>query len=258
MIVLMISHRQARAQSSLHRSTNQNVEVLSVGCNSRTRGSLFRKKKIVTKPTARHRMLASTASYRKKVSDQPHCLTSNATASRCARERHGPWTPKRESSTLPGWKMPPCKSPGSLQTCQTTDIMLRGRKYTFSTLEFGKRKTRMRNTFGPCRTRFAEHLLGGRGRCAIDVLVLRKLPEPPHTFSAKVFRSRVPHQKNVLRKLLHFLCGADKFCRTPEHFWGFREQLWGFAEACGAVRNQTGFCKSPRPPNKFAANRPCA
>ena len=124
------------------------------------------------------------------------------------------------------------KSPGSLQTCQTTSIMLRGRKYTFSTLEFGKRKTRMRETFGPCRTRFAEHLLGGRGRCAINVLVLRKLPEPPQTFSAKVFLQPCStSQKRVVQVVTRF-CGAETICRTllgfsrtivvqaPSHFIG--------------------------------------
>ena len=157
--------------------------------------------------------------------------------------------------------MPSCKSPGSLQTCQTTDIMLRGRKYTFSTLEFGKRQPRMRKTFGPCRTRFAENLLGGRGRCAINVLVLRKLPEPPQTFLRRFFCSRVPHHKNVLCKLLHVFAVQKQFAEhflLQNTFWGFPDKLWGFAEACGAVRNQTGFCKAPRPPNKFAENRPCA
>ena len=157
--------------------------------------------------------------------------------------------------------MPSCKSQGSLQTCQTTDIMLRGRKYTFSTLEFGKRKTRMRETFGPCRTRFAENLLGGRGRCAINVLVLRKLPEPPQTFSAKVFlRPCSTSQQRVVQVVTRF-CGAETICRTlfcRTRFGVFPDKLWGFAEACGAVRNQPVFRTSPRPPNKFAANRSCA
>ena len=135
--------------------------------------------------------------------------------------------------------MPSCKSPGSLQTCQTTDIMLRGRKYTFSTLEFGKRKTRMRETFGPCRTRFAENLLGGRGRCAINVLVLRKLPEPPQTFSAKVFLQPCStSQKRVVQVVTRF-GSAETICRTllqntllrlSRTIVGLCGSVWGGAE----------------------------